>query len=194
MVKTMVKKRRPFRRYKTLSQQVIRIKLDWGANICFVNSDEAGDLIFDTQAAHSTKEFNEIMDNAKEISRNENLYTQFFQRQCLYGIKIYVTPTKPTPTTQTFGATCYVGWINGKTGNAPSIDICRSMDTAWQLPSYGSGPLVRFRRLKGMPWIESNYTYAGYFFVRSNAAQTRSTGPMWEIRCSLYIKYTGNSL
>lgn len=183
---------RKFRRYKKVSDQVLRMKLDRGTLIHYPLNQ--GAIGFEYGTGANIIGFNDVITNSQEMEQQTNVFTQFFSRMKLYAIRFVITPTKALPAAQTLGASTYFGFVIGKNGDAPNVGTARNMSTAYQLPSYGAPPLQIFYRLKGNPWFETGSAFLGYFFVCSNQNMSRDQGPMWEVRMSCYVKFTNNTM
>ena len=170
--------------------QVIRLKLDYGSMVLW-QTQESGPVVFDVQNGQ-VKSFSGIESDSVEMDPNRNAFSQFFGKKMLYGILIEVTPIKPLE--RDHGVSTYIGYILGRNTATPNIDAARAMDTAFQLPVYGSEPLRKFYRLKDLNWIDARDEFGGYFFVVANANGIRGEMPQWEARLSLYVKYKCNAL
>lgn len=178
-----------FRRFRRLTDQVLRLKLDYGAIISWPL--ESGPCVFDN-ANSQYRDFSDIEATAYEINPGNNVFTQFFGRKMLYAIKIVATPIKQLE--RETGVSTYIGYQVGRGHGTLSIDVARAMDTAFQLPSYGADPITKFVRIKNQPWMENNQGISGFFFIACNSNGIRGEMPQWEARCSIYVKYTNNSL
>lgn len=177
------------RRFKRLSDQVVRFKLDYGAIVGWPL--ESGPVVFDN-ANSQYKDFDAVESEAYEINPVGNLYAQFFGKKKLYAVKMVATPIKQLEREQ--GVSTYVGYQLGKNHGTLNIDVARAMINAFQLPSYGAEPITKFVRIKDLPWMDARDLLGGFFFVVANSNGIRGEMPQWEVRLSLYMKFKNNSL
>lgn len=178
-----------FRRYRSLRDQVVRMKLDYGAIIGWPL--ESGPVVFDNVNSQF-KDFDAIESESYEIDPARNIFTQFFGKKKVYGVKIVVTPIKQLEREQ--GVSTYIGYQLGKNHGTLSIDAARAMSSAFQCPCYGGTPMSKFVRIYDNPWMDARDLIGGFFFVVANSNGIRGEMPQWEARLSIYMKYKNNSL
>lgn len=186
---TTTLKRWKKRKFKRLIDQIVRMKLDYGAIVNWPL--ESGPVVFDN-ANSQFKDFSDLEATSYEMNTTNNVFTQFFGKKKIYAIKMVATPIKQLE--RETGVSSYLGYQVGKGHGTMNIDLARAMNNAFQLPSYGGDPITRFAYIKDLPWIDAADGFGGFFFVTANSNGIRGEMPQWEIRVSLYVKYKFNSL
>lgn len=191
--KTYYKRRyyRRFRRYRKISDQVFRFKVDWGSFVCWPNQS-SGNIGYDRRSGNSSIIFQAIISESVEFSDQINAFTQYFSKCQLYGILMEIIPLKEN--NSDVGPVAYSGFILGKNSGNVNIDTVRAMNNALPMPSYGSPAVRKYFRIKGEPWLDVSDQLNGVFFVISNKAGLRADHPQWEVKYSLYIRYRYNIL